>query len=220
MTPTIIGNATLYLGDCRDILPTLGKVDAVVTDPPYGMDWAFTGQGSGKSAQGGKNSITKGQRIIGDQEDFDPRFLLKYGKVIIWGMHHFPQYLRRGSVLVWIKKFPNAFGTFLSDADLAWMNKGCGVYCSPTVNPASFQADKVHPTQKPVEIMRWCIEKCGDAETVLDPFMGSGTTGVAAVQMGRKFIGIEREERYFEIACRRIEQAQRQGDLFIEGAAA
>lgn len=75
--------------------------------------------------------------------------------------------------------------------------------------------EKVHPTQKPVALMRWAVSQTGDAKTIFDPFMGSGTTGVAAVQMGRKFIGIEREERYFEIACKRIEDAQRQGDMFL-----
>lgn len=214
-----IGRATLYLGDCRDILPTLSGIGTVVSDPPYGMGWSFTGQGSGKSAQGGRNSITKGQRIEGDNCEFDPSFLLSYPKVLLWGMHHFPQHLHRGSVLVWIKKYEDAFGTFLSDADLAWMNSGCGVYCSKTINPASFQADKAHPTQKPVPLMRWCIEKVDPQGIICDPFMGSGTTGVAAVQMGRAFVGIEIDPTHFAAACKRIEDAQRQGDFFVEAAA-
>jgi site-specific DNA-methyltransferase (adenine-specific)/modification methylase len=74
--------------------------------------------------------------------------------------------------------------------------------------------DRYHPTQKPLEVMKWVIELCPKADTILDPFMGSGTTGVAAIQLGRKFIGIEREERYFDIACQRIEQAVAQGQLF------
>jgi len=83
-----------------------------------------------------------------------------------------------------------------------------------------WQDQPEHPTQKPVKLMRWCIGCLPEPnQTILDPFMGSGTTGVAAVQMGRKFIGIEREERYFQIACRRIEDAQRQGDFFVESAA-
>jgi len=74
---------------------------------------------------------------------------------------------------------------------------------------------RVHPTQKPLDLMRWCIDKCKpDPQTILDPFMGSGTTGVAAIQLGRKFIGIEREPKYFDIACKRIEQAAAQGKLF------
>ena len=176
--------ATLILGDCRDVLPL--EADAVVTDPPYGMDWNFSGQGSGRNAQGGTNSVTKGQRIQGDAEDFDPTHLLQYERVIIWGMHHFPNRLQRGSVLVWVKKYPDAYGTFLSDADLAWMKGGCGVYVSKTMNPAKYQAEKCHPTQKPVPLMAWCIEKTKlpKGSTILDPYMGSGTTGLAAIRLG------------------------------------
>jgi len=208
------GTVVLYCGDCLQILPHLSGVDAVVTDPPYGMDWCFTGQGSGKSAQGGKNSITKGLRIEGDARPFDPSHLIGFPRVVIWGMHHFQQHLPSGSVLVWIKKYPDAFGSFLSDADLAWMKGGCGVYCSETINPASFQSEKIHPTQKPESLMRWCIEKCGDVQAVCDPYMGSGTTGVACVRTGRKFIGIEIEEKYCAIAKRRIQEAFADQALF------
>ena len=207
-----IGDATLYLGDCLEVLPSLGKVDAVVTDPPYGMNWRFTGQGSGSGAQGGRGSRFSGVSIEGDAGDFDPTFLLSYSQVVIWGFHHFPQHLTRGSVLVWVKKYENALGTFLSDADLAWMKGGCGVYLSKTINPASFQSDRQHPTQKPVALMRWCVEKT--TGTVLDPFMGSGTTGVACANLGRKFIGIEIEPKYFDIACKRIADAYKQPRLF------
>jgi len=213
--PVIIGDATLYLGDCLEILPTLGKVDAVVTDPPYGLGWEFTGQGSGKAAQGSKSSVVKGQTIIGDKVDFDPSPFSKINSQIFWGMHHFPQSLKRGTALVWLKKHPNAFGTFLSDADIAWFNKGCGVYCSQIINPASFQSEKCHPTQKPVALMEWCLTHIPDARTILDPFMGSGTTGVACAKLGRKFIGIEIEPKYFDIACSRIQKAYDQPDLFV-----
>ena len=81
-------------------------------------------------------------------------------------------------------------------------------------NAKDESGERVHPTQKPLNLMRWCIDVAGDAETILDPFMGSGTTGVAAIQLGRKFIGIEREPKYFDIACQRIEQAVAQGQLF------
>ena len=198
-------------GDCLAVLPTLpaGCVDAVVTDPPYGMDWHFTGQGSGRNAQGGTCSRTKGQRICGDTKDFNPTPLLSFDKVVLWGFHHYPQHLTRGSVLLWIKKYADSYGTFLSDADVAWMKGGCGVYCSPVINPASFQAEKVHPTQKPTSLMAWCLEMAGvePGMTVLDPFCGSGTTGVACVQTGRRFIGIEIDEKYAAIARRRIADA-------------
>ena len=213
-----VGPALLLLGDCLEILPTLSGVDAVVTDPPYGIDWHFTRQGSGARAQGGTNSTTKGERIFGDVKSFDPSPFLSFPNAIFWGFHHFSEKLTRGTVLVWLKKYPSAFGTFLSDADVAWMNKGCGVYCSQIINPATFQSEKCHPTQKPVALMEWCLGFLPDAKTILDPFMGSGTTGVAAVRLGRRFIGIEICEKYFTIAKQRIEAELNQGDFLREAA--
>jgi site-specific DNA-methyltransferase (adenine-specific) len=199
---------TIYHGDCRDVLPDVWfGVDLLLTDPPYGMDWNFTGQGSGKGAQGGSRSRFAGETIVGDREDFDPSHLLRFPRVVLWGFHHFPQHLNRGSVLVWVKKREDAYGTFLSDADLAWMKGGCGVYISKTINPASFQNDRQHPTQKPVELMKWCIQKSGTNGRVLDPYMGSGSTIVAAKELGHHAIGIEVEERYCEIAAKRLSQA-------------
>ena len=210
------GAAQLYLGDCLEVMPGLGKVDAVVTDPPYGIGWCFSGQGSGTRAQGGKESVTKGKRIRGDTKEFNPSPFMNYKSVILWGFHHYPQRLHRGTVLIWIKKYPNAYGTFLSDADLAWMNSGCGVYISETINPASFQKEKIHPTQKPIVLMAWCLSFIPKAEIILDPYMGSGTTGCACMQLGRRFIGIEIEKKYFEIAKDRIQTAweDAQNDLF------
>ncbi len=221
-----IGRAKLYLGDCRDILPTLGKVDAVVTDPPYGINLntdntRFSGGNPDSVAKRGtKIGSANGVRIIEDDKAFDPSFLLNIpGDKIIWGWNNYPDRLPRGACLIWLKRNDAAFGSFLSDAELAWMSKGHGVYCKRDLSNAAIANDRVHPTQKPLSLMLWCLDFVPKAQTILDPFMGSGTTGVAAVQMGRDFIGIEREEKYFDIACRRIEQAQRQGDLFIEGVA-
>lgn len=198
-----------------DIMPTLGKVDALISDPPYGMDWNFTGQGSGKAAQGGRESVTKGQRIKGDAVDFDPRHLLGFERVVIWGMHHFPQHLQRGTVLVWPKKYADAYGSFLSDADIAWMKGGCGVYLSNVINPASFQSEKCHPTQKPVQLMAWCMDKAKVPEgaTVLDPYMGSGSTIIAAIRTGRRAIGIELDPAHYANAVERV-RAEIEGDLF------
>ena len=202
------GGVTIYHGDCREIAPELDGIGAIISDPPYGMDWAFTGQGSGKRAQGGRNSVTKGQRIQGDAQEFDPTPWLSYPIVVLWGMQHYPHKLERGSVLVWVKKYPDALGTFLSDADFAWMKGGCGVYVSKTINPASFQAEKIHPTQKPVSLMSWCIEraKVPQDATILDPYMGSGTTLVAAKNLGRQAVGIDTDERWCEAAARRLSQ--------------
>lgn len=221
-----IGRATLYLGDCRDVLPTLGKVDAVVTDPPYGIglntdNRRFSGGSAASIAKRGSNlGSAGGKPIAEDDKPFDPSFLVTLpGEKIIWGWNNYPDKLPRGACLVWLKRNDDAFGSFLSDAELAWMSKGHGVYCKRDLSNAAIARERVHPTQKPVSLMHWCLQFVPNARTILDPFMGSGTTGVAAVQMGRDFIGIEREPRYFHIACRRIEDAQRQGSLF-EGVAA
>jgi len=220
--PVTIGKATLYLGDCRDILPTLGKVDAVVTDPPYGMSLntdftRFTG-GNGRRGHGRVHLP-----IYGDDEPFDPAPWLVYGECILFGANHFWSRLEDGGALLWIKRNDVAFNSFLSDAEIAFIKGRRGVFAYREVMAGSKKAveagldpqgPSAHPTQKPIGLMRWCLSFV-KGETILDPFMGSGTTGVAAVQMGRKFIGIEREPKYFDIACKRIEQAQRQGDLFI-----
>ena len=207
--PVIIGNATLYLGDCRDILPTLGKVDAVVTDPPYGIadKWkGGSGHGWGKAREEGelRNEWDESTPSIETMQD-----VAAAGKeVIIWGGNYFELPPSR-CWLVWSKPERNFS---LAEAELAWTNRDNVVR---VLDYARSDPDRLHPTQKPVGVMRWSIAKT-KGETVLDPFMGSGTTGVAAVQMGRKFIGIEREPKYFDIACKRIEDAQRQGDMFIQ----
>ena len=212
----IIGDATLILGDCREILPTLGKVDAVVTDPPYGMEW------NGKVTRGangtGKTGATRhyGETILEDNKPFDPSFLTNLGDAVIWGFNHFPQHLSRGSCLVWLKRYDTGFGSFLSDAEVAWFSRGHGVYCLRDLSNQGESCSRVHLTQKPVALMQWCLGFLPNAQTILDPFMGSGTTGVAAIKLGRKFIGIEIEPKYFDIACRRIEEAWKQPRLFEE----
>ncbi len=218
-----IGRATLYLGDCREIATSLRGIDAVVSDPPYGMKWntdtsRFSGGDEESVARRGVGRKDWGA-IVGDSEPFDPAQWLAFPKTIMWGSNHYAARLPVGTTLVWIKRFDSGFGSFLSDAEVAWMSGGHGVYCRRDTSLAASANERNHPTEKPIGVMKWCIEKVGDAPTILDPFMGSGTTGVAAVQMGRDFIGIEREPRYFEIACRRIEDAQRQGDMFIGNVA-
>jgi site-specific DNA-methyltransferase (adenine-specific) len=212
-----IGDATLLLGDCLEILPTLGKVDAVVTDPPYGMKW--DGKVSvGKNGHGATGAKAKhyGVSIHGDDQPFDAAPWLQYKNVLLWGFNHFPEQLRRGRALVWIKRSDEGFGSFLSDAEIAWCSAGHGVYCFRDQSLMGETNQRAHPTQKPVPLMRWCVEQFPGAHTILDPFMGSGTTGVACAKLGRKFIGIEIEPRYFDIACKRIEEAYKQPDMFIE----
>ena len=219
--PVVIGNATLYLGDCREILPTLPKVDAVVTDPPYGValdtdNSRFSGGDVASISKRGKGvGSASGARIVGDEKDFDPSHLLSlHGDKIIWGWNHFPDRLPRGACLVWLKRFDEAFGTFLSDAELAWMSKGHGVYCRRDLSNTSLAKHRQHPTQKPAGIMEWCLSFIPKATTVLDPYMGSGSTGVACSKAGKSFIGIEIEQKYFDIACERIKAAQDQLRLF------
>lgn len=214
--PVIIGNATLYLGDCRDVLPTLGKVDAVVTDPPYGLGDKWQG---GNAASKGKWKLSDGGANMGwDAAPVESVTALPdiCTDAIIWGGNYYALPPRRGWLL-WDKIVRQWTS---GHAELAWTTLEQPVRAFNYALGELASEGKEHPTQKPLPLMKWCLGFLPDAQTILDPFMGSGTTGVAAVQMGRRFIGIEREERYFEIACRRIEDAQRQGDLFLEGAAA
>lgn len=214
-----MSEVTLILGDCLEVLPTLAgvRIDAIVSDPPYGMNWntnhtRFT---QGKKSKGPKSTQHKSQ-VRNDDKPFDPSPWLCYPKVILWGYHHFAERLPVGSVLVWLKKYDTQFATYLSDAELAWMKGGCGVYAQRDVSFA-FQ-DRLHPTQKPVPLMRWCLDmaKIPVGATVLDPFMGSGTTGVACVQAGINFIGIEIDETYFCTAQKRICEAQLQQRMFAD----
>ena len=205
-----IGAATLYLGDCRDVLPTLGPVDAVVTDPPYGIEGTWNG---GNSHGWGK--LSKQAEVWDFRPDWFAQWLpTSARKLIVWGGQYF-NLPPSGSWLIWdkvVREFTSGH------AELAWTNLGLPVRAFNSATCLLANEGKLHPTQKPLKLMRWCLAFIPDAQTILDPFMGSGTTGVAAVQMGRKFIGIERDPGYFDIACRRIEQAQRQGDMFISGA--
>lgn len=210
MTPYYQDDAvTIYHGDCREILPTLPKVDLVLTDPPYGMDWntdtsRFSGGGESSIARRGAGRSDWGA-VAEDDQPFDPSPWLEFDEVILWGFNHFASKLPVGSTLVWIKRFDGGFGSFLSDAELAWKKGGYGVYCHRDTSMAGEARDRLHPTQKPIGLMHWCIEKTSGG-LILDPFMGSGTTLRAAKDLGRKAIGIEIEERYCEIAARRMEQ--------------
>ncbi len=210
----IIGNARLILGDCREVLSTLPKVDLILTDPPYGI--GRDGQSPSTGSHGGR----KGYEFMGWDAEAPPAWLFglmheKAENLIIWGANYYPQHLRPSmGWLVWDK------GQRIrqSDCELAYstLNKALR---SMTLNRASIAQDgAVHPTQKPVQVMAWCLDFAAGAATVLDPFMGSGTTGVACAQLGKAFTGIERERRYFDIACRRIEAAQAQGQLLPHDA--
>jgi site-specific DNA-methyltransferase (adenine-specific) len=221
-----IGNATLYLGDCRDVLPTLGKVDAVVSDPPYGIAHRRGKAGVRTEGRNGGAAWSKGcSAIIGDAEPFDASHLLAW-PCVLWGANYYGNHIppASGSWLVWDKVEHGGAGDF-SDAEIAWCSrKGAtktfrhmwmGVQRASETGQA-----RQHPTQKPIELMAWSIGKLQvqPGSLICDPYMGSGTTGVAAVTRGFLFVGIEIEPAYFDIACKRIEDAQRQGSLFGEAA--
>ena len=209
-----IGDCTLMLGDCREILPTLGKVDAVVTDPPYGIDYQST------LIKLGAKKFDK----IANDSGIDLREILLFADcVLAFGANNFPEQLpHRGRWLCWDKRTIDGSADAMlgSPFELAWSNKTSGydkivrVLHGGVVNADG--GSRVHPTQKPISVMvqsiRWAAPY---GDTILDPFMGSGTTGVACVKLGRKFIGIEIDERYFNIACERIRKAYAQPDLFI-----
>lgn len=204
---------TLFHGDCREILPHLGKFDLLLTDPPYGINLntdssRFSGGTQGNVSKRGNGPGTgAGWKIPEDDGDFDPRFILDFAKEkIIWGWNNYAHLLPRGSCLVWIKRNEEAYGSFLSDAEVAWMSKGHGVYCKKDLTNNAIANERVHPTQKPEGLMGWCIQKFPKAETILDPFAGSGTTGRAAKDLGKKCTLIEREEKYCRIIVDRMAQ--------------
>lgn len=216
----VIGDCRLILGDCREGYEGFDRRWAVVSDVPYGMGWdtntmRFSGGDITSSRKRGKGKISPS--IVGDNMPFNPTPWLDFHEVILWGANHFSQRLPRGTTLVWIKRFAPAFGTFLSDAELAWQKGGYGVYCHQDLSMTAEATSRLHPCQKPVGLMAWCIARC-KAATILDPYMGSASTALAALKLGRRFVGCELDPRYFDLACRRIEAAYRQPDLFIEHA--
>lgn len=242
MEPVRIGDATLYLGDCLEILPTLPKVDAVITDPPYEAE-----------------AHTKGRRLLGKQEngersveygalDFDAmteetrarstelaRFLCsgwmltfcQAEAVSKWRDAHESANAKYKRAMVWIKPdgapqftgdrpgmgYESIVASWCGDGRSRWNGGGRhGVF---THAQRDDNTPKQHMTQKPLALMRELVGLFSDVgDVVLDHFMGAGTTGVACLLQGRGFIGIEREPKYFDIACRRIEQAYKQRPLF------
>lgn len=204
MNPVIIGNATLYCGDCMEVLPLLPDVDAVVTDPPYGI--GFAAQPTKWQRQKGKEAEEWDNRAVAGLE-----YLLARGRVqIVWGGNYYELPPSRGW-LCWFKPdAPPSMGHF----ELAWTNQDKTARLITQSIGATNPERCGHPTQKPLRVMEWTLEHAGDVRTVLDPFMGSGTTGVACMNLGRKFIGVEIEKKYFDIAVERIAQAQKQQRLF------
>jgi len=199
-----MSEVTLYLGDCLDVMRGMAdkSVDAVITDPPYGIKITKSHRLATSRGMGGK---------CWDDKPIQKEYLdelLRIGKtVVIWGGNYFDLPPTR-CVLVWDKKND---GRDFADLEMAWTNFD-SVARIFRKRPMNMDGGKVHPTQKPIDLMKWCMEVCRIPEgaTVFDPFMGSGTTGVACVQTGRNFIGVEIDPDYYALAERRIRAAQQQ----------
>ncbi|MEN6564671.1 MAG: site-specific DNA-methyltransferase [Veillonellales bacterium] len=208
--PLILGDCTLYLGDCLEVMKQMHdkSIDAVVTDPPYGID--YMNAGGHRKAGWKEYSQNKDWDKSRPSEEYF-REMLRIGKtIIIWGGNYFTDFLPpRMRWLIWDKGQRNFT---LSDFEMAWtnQNRASRIYDYPRGKDVS--DDKVHPTQKPISVMIWCMEVCKIpiGATVFDPFAGSGTMGVACIKTGRKFIGCEIEPTYYNIAIRRIKEAQLQ----------
>lgn len=217
MQSETIGDCTLYLGDCTVILPQLQDFDLILTDPPYGI---------GADKGGGMSNCGEVKKYEGNWDSKPPPFWLfllmvnKGTNSIFWGGNYFG--LPPSSCwLVWDKD--NGKNPF-ADCELAWTNLEKAVRMIKHTWHGMRQQNmkqkekRVHPTQKPVPVMEWCLTHAPDAKTVCDPFMGSGTTGVACARKGLHFVGIEREAKYFEIACERITEAYRTRPRLFETA--
>lgn len=213
MTPRkeIIGDCELWLGDCRDVLLSLSGIDVVVTDPPYGIGYCHGAR------RGGMRMGVDGLSVVGDDNPFDPAPWLALGECLFWGAEHFKNRLPDGGRwMVWNKR---RLGVVRDQGcvENAWHSiDGVTRLIEHPWDGADMGHERGQPrwhsNQKPIDVMRWCLGFV-KGHTVLDPYMGSGTTGVACVITGRKFVGIEIDERYFAIACDRISQTARQGDL-------
>lgn len=208
-------SCAIACSDCRDVLPSLPKADLVLTDPPYGISYdARGGGGTAKSRSLARRTQFAVPTVKGDHEPFDPRFLLPLGRrQMIWGGHVFYHLLPSGGrFLIWKKRESAADSNMdFADAELCWdSQKGLARILTHRHNGFMRKLGDmeipVHPTQKPLNVMMWCLSFANDAQTVLDPFMGSGTTLRAAKDLGRKAIGIEIEEKYCEIAANRLRQ--------------
>ena len=218
-----IGNATLYCGDCREIIGQL-MFDSIVTDPPYGIG-TNTMQPYKRSCNGKKRNLHAGgtwaakdiyKDIDWDGEAPDLTFLLDRNvPMIFFGGNYFAELPPSRKWIIWDKGETHYRRTF-SEAELAWCSfdgntriiKHIPDYNKGFSNNGGRIA-KVHPTQKPVKVMEYCISELpkGSGNIVCDPYMGSGTTGVAAIKLGRVFVGIEQKKKYFDIACERIRRA-------------
>jgi DNA modification methylase len=212
-----IGDARLILGDCRELWLPEGGFDALVTDPPYGI-----GEAAGKNASRGNLAISRDYgNARWDDAPVDDILMQSMRNAAKWSIIFGGNYYSLPPTSCWLIWDKLNGDTDFADCEMAWTNLPGAVrrirYLWNGCMRANGEERGDHPTQKPVGVMTWCLERLpADCRTVFDPFMGSGTTGVACARTGHRFTGIEREETYFDAACRRIELAYRQPNLFEE----
>lgn len=215
--PTDAEPVRVVEGDALAVARSLpaGAVAAVVTDPPYGID---LNTDYGRFSGGRKSARRQRHKpIAGDAEPFDPAPWLGYPKAVLWGYHCFASRLPMGTVLVWQKKPDAKLGKFLSDCELAWVKSGHGVYLFKHhwdgVCRASEAGTHFHPSQKPVALMRWCLQRLRlpPGSLVLDPYAGSGPVGVACASLGLRCLMVEQEPAYVAVARRRVSEAMGAG---------
>ena len=197
---------TIYHADCRDILPLLPKVDLVLTDPPYGIRYDPS-----VSSQRGIQSFPV---MVGDEQVYDSAWLLEYPDLICWGANHYAHSLpeRSGQFYAWDKVIQNGLGVRIAECEYCWHKLGTKPRIFRHLWSGAYRASESgqssqHPTQKPIALMLWCIGLSPTTGIIADPYCGSGTTLVAAKQLGRRAIGIEIEEKYCRIAVERLRQA-------------
>ena len=212
----VIGGQTLYLGDCDEIAHEIGDYDAVCSDPPYGIGYSHGGGGKGVAPR------VKREKIANDNEPFDPSRWIER-PCILWGANHFSSRLPHGRWLAWNKLGHLQPWDDFSDVEFAWQNVRAADRIFSLLWKGMAKAEdrgvaRVHPTQKPVALMEWCLGFLPGAQIILDPYMGSGTTLVACHRLGLNGIGIELDQGHFDNACRRVEQASRTSDLFVKPA--
>lgn len=211
----LCGAATwcVLAADCLDMLPTLPADASIIADPPYGMkantdSTRFSGGDRLSIARRGQGRADWGA-IAGDHAPFDPSPWLDFPRVVLFGANHYAARLPVGTTLVWIKRLDAAFGTFLSDAEIAWCKGGHGVYCYRDLSLTADTLNRAHPTQKPIGLMQWAMTraKVPPRGLVVDPYAGSGSTGVAAIQTGRRVILCEIDPTHAQTARRRCADA-------------
>lgn len=211
-----IGVQRLILGDCLAVMPTLGRFDAVVTDPPYGIDYGNAGGFSAASGWKQWRGQAEWDKERPSQGCFD-LILSVSSEQIIWGGNYFADMLP--PTMRWLMWDKGQRDFTLADFEMAWTSQQKAARALTYARGKAAKDGKQHPTQKPIAVMEWCLGFLPDSVTILDPFMGSGTTLVACQKLGRAGTGVEIDPDYFDIACKRVDEATRQPDLFVQPAA-